>query len=233
MTIATVSTNHANDPEQEWIIGIRAGEPHAFEALMRRYNRRLYRVARSILKDDAEAEDALQEAYWRAYRAMGDFHAEASLSTWLTRIVINESLGRLRRMKRNAEVIRSDELMVRDIMHGKISPFNFNDSENGPDALVWRAEIRALIEQKLDALSDDYRTIFILRAVEELPAVEVAEVLEIPEATVRSRFFRARRLMREALVHEIDEHAKDAFSFDGERCDRIVAGLLVRLKQQG
>ncbi|WP_414596918.1 RNA polymerase sigma factor [Achromobacter sp. F4_2707] len=217
------------DDDARLIEDILNGDAPAFEILMRRYNRRLYRAARSILKDDAEAEDALQEAYWKAYRAMATFNFDAQISTWLTRIVINESLGRLRQSRRRGQFLESYEVRVMDTLDARRQTMDARDHH--PDAQAWRAEIRALIEQKLDGLPDAYRVIFMLRAVEEMSVAEVALVLEIPEATVRTRFFRARRLMREALEHEIDASSGDAFSFDGARCDRIVENVLARFRQ--
>lgn len=220
-TVAVMPTEA--DDDQTLVAGILDGDALAFESLMRRYNRRLYRAARSILKDDAEAEDALQEAYWKAYKSMNRFRFDAQLSTWLTRIVINESLGRLRQARRRGEFLESCEVPA---MGAKTETMAAR--ERRPDALAWRAEIRALIEQKVDSLPDAYRTIFILRAVEEMSVSEVAAAVDIPEATVRTRFFRARRLMRDALADEIDAYAGDAFSFDGVRCDRIVTNVLAR-----
>ncbi len=225
----TTSMQEEADDDARLIEDILNGDAPAFETLMRRYNRRLYRAARSILKDDAEAEDALQEAYWKAYRAMATFNFDAQISTWLTRIVINESLGRLRQSRRRGQFLESYEVRVMDTLDARRQTMDARDHH--PDAQAWRAEIRALIEQKLDGLPDAYRVIFMLRAVEEMSVAEVALVLEIPEATVRTRFFRARRLMREALEHEIDASAGDAFSFDGARCDRIVENVLARFRQ--
>lgn len=226
--MATAAEDPEGVAEHELVARVAAGEPRAFEVLMRRYNRRLYRAARSILKDDAEAEDAVQEAYWKAYQAMAGFRADAQLSTWLTRIVINESLGRLRRNKRRADVIQSTEDLSMDLKVARMETTANIDER--PDRLAWRTEIRTLIEHKLDALPDVYRTVFILRAVEGMPAVEVAAALDIPEATVRSRFFRARRIMRDTLSAEIGATTQDAFSFAGHRCDRIVATVLARLE---
>lgn len=230
MDMVAVGTELTDITEHELVARVAAGDARAFEILMRRYNRRLYRTARSILKNDAEAEDAVQEAYWKAYQAMGGFRADAQLSTWLTRIVINESLARLRRNKRRTDVIQSTEdLSVEMKVTRMETTSNFDER---PDQMAWRAEMRTLIEHKLDTLPDVYRTVFMLRAVEGMPAVEVAAVLDIPEATVRSRFFRARRMMREALSDEIDVHTQDAFSFAGHRCDRIVETVLARLEQE-
>jgi RNA polymerase sigma-70 factor (ECF subfamily) len=200
------------------------GEPRAFEALMRRYNRMLFRTARAILRDDAEAEDALQEAYLQAYRALGSFRAEAKLSTWLARIVANEALMRLRKQTRRADIVpmqSADTPEVEQVME--------TDTDNAPDTRAARGEMRRLLETQIDALPETYRTVFMLRAVEELSAEETAEVLDIPAATVRTRLFRARSLLREALAQKIDLACEDAFSFAGERCDRVVAGVLARL----
>lgn len=228
MKTATLLDHQPEDEERMWVAAVCAGEARAFEYLMRRYNRRLYRAARSILRDDAEAEDALQEAYWKAYQAMPGFQFASSLSTWLTRIVINESLSRLRRSRRRPEVIPLDETMEMD--RTRTSERYAANREERPDALAWRAEIRHLIERKLDTLPVAYRLVFVLRAVEEVPATEVAQLLDIPEATVRTRYFRARALMRQAMEREVDHHARNAFSFDGERCDRIVTNVLDRLE---
>lgn len=229
MDTAIVDGNMGDIAEHELVARVAAGQAQAFEVLMRRYNRRLYRTARSILKDDAEAEDAVQEAYWKAYQAISGFRADAQLSTWLTRIVINESLARLRRNKRRADVIQSTEDLSTDMKVARMETTANIDER--PDQMAWRAEIRTLIEHKLDALPDAYRTVFMLRAVEGMPAVEVAAALDIPEATVRSRFFRARRIMRDSLSDEIGAHTQDAFSFAGHRCDRIVEMVLARLER--
>jgi RNA polymerase sigma-70 factor, ECF subfamily len=193
---------------------------------MRRYNRMLFRTARAILRDDAEAEDALQEAYLQAYRSLASFRAEAKLSTWLARIVANEALMRRRKQTRRADILpmqSADSAEVEQVME--------TDSDNAPDMRAARGEMRRLLEAQIDALPETYRTVFMLRAVEELSAEETAAVLEIPAATVRTRLFRARSLLREALAQKIDLACEDAFSFAGERCDRVVAGVLARLSR--
>lgn len=201
-----------------------AGEDSAFETIMRRHNRLLFRTARSILHSDAEAEDALQEAYLRAWRALGSFRADARLSTWLVRIVINESLGRLRRGQ--AQVIPLDAAMESTGLQNQEWLHDAIDQQ--PDRQAMRAEIRRLMEARIDLLPDAFRSVFVLRAVEELSVEEVAQALDIPEATVRTRFFRARGLLREGLSRDVDMAIGDAFSFDGQRCDRIVAAVLAR-----
>ncbi len=206
-----------------------AGEQRAFEKIMRRNNRLLFRTARSILKNDEEAEDAVQEAYLSAYRALGSFRADAKLSTWLVRIVANEALGRLRR--RGADVIPLDT--VTDAPAAHMETFMDQDPNVRPERAAERAQVRKLIEARIDRLPDAFRTVFMLRAVQEFTVEETAAALSIPEATVRTRFFRARGLMREGLSRDLDVAYAEAFSFDGERCDRIVAGVMARINAAG
>jgi RNA polymerase sigma-70 factor (ECF subfamily) len=191
---------------------------------MRRHNGKLFRVARAILKEDADAEDALQDAYLDAYRHIGQFRGGAQLSTWLTRIVINHSLMRLRKQRQDPVVVpigggHSDpaELHQEDPADDK--------SETAP-AAVLRSEIRRVLEQRIDELPVTFRTVFVLREVEEMSVSETAECLGIPEATVRTRLFRARALLREALQRDINTATIDVFGFAGERCNRIVARVL-------
>jgi len=201
-----------------------AGDGVAFAAIMRRHNRLLFRTARGILKNDVEAEDALQDAYLRAWRAIDGFRAESKLSTWLVRIVINESLARLRRGG-GAQVIPLDGAadVTLDDMEGRMEDDN---PDRQPERMAMRAELRRLIEAGIDRLPDGFRSVFILRAVEEMSVEDVAAVLDVPEATVRTRLFRARGLLRERLSRNVDVAIGDAFSFDGERCHRMVARVL-------
>ena len=201
---------------------VAAGDRAAFVELMRRHNRRLYRLARATLRDDAEAEDALQDAYLAAYRSIAQFRGDASLSTWLARMVLNECLGRLRKSARRQNVI---PLVPGDDMETTAIP----DERDVPEQALARSEMRALLERKLDALPEDFRTVFVLRAVEELSVEETASCLGIPEATVRSRHFRARSLLRESLARDIDVAERDLFDFGGAHCDRIVAAVSARL----
>jgi RNA polymerase sigma-70 factor (ECF subfamily) len=202
-----------------------AGDADAFERIMRRHNRLLFRTARSVLKSDAEAEDALQEAYLRAWHALPGYRGDASLSTWLVRIVINESLGRLRR--RHADVIPLDAAV--DASGREPEAWMEDDPDGRPERVALRTEMRRLMEARIDALPDAFRSVFMLRAVEELSVEETAAALGVPEATVRTRFFRARGLLRESLSRDVDLAMADAFSFAGDRCDRIVAHVRARV----
>ncbi|MDQ0570526.1 RNA polymerase sigma-70 factor (ECF subfamily) [Variovorax paradoxus] len=203
------------------------GDTLAFERIMRRHNQLLFRTARSILKSDEETEDALQESYLRAWRAIDGFRDDAQLSTWLVRIVINEALGRLRR--RSAQVIPLDTGVAPDVDEESPESTTADDPDRQPERLAMREELRRLMERRIDRLPDAYRTVFMLRAVEEMSVAETAAALALPEATVRIRFFRARSLLRESLSRDMDVAVGDAFSFDGARCDRIVAGVLANL----
>jgi len=193
---------------------------------MRRHNRALFRTARAILRDDAEAEDALQEAYLQAHGALGEYRGEARLATWLARIVANEALMRLRKQARRSAIVPIQAGLAAE----ELNEITEGSMEKGPEASARRAEMRKLLEERIDALPGAYRSVFMLRAVEEYSVEETAAILQIPEATVRSRFFRARSLLREGLAAEADIACTDAFGFAGERCDRVVARVLARLE---
>jgi RNA polymerase sigma-70 factor (ECF subfamily) len=211
--------------DTELIERTQAGDMRALEALMRRHNRTLYRTARAILRDDAEAEDAVQEAYLSAYKALASFRGESKLSTWLVRITANEALMRRRRNARTAVVVPMQAAAAAGEQWE--DPMS---EELGPEGDASRGEMRQLLEKRIDALPDGYRAVFMLRALEELSVEETSAALGIPEATVRTRYFRARGLLRESLARDIDRSLEDAFAFAGERCDRIVANVLERIK---
>ena len=225
-SLLRTARNEATDPpDAELAARVARGDHPAFEALMRRHNRALFRTARAILRDDAEAEDALQEAYLQAYHTIGSYRGEARLSTWLARVVANEALMRLRKQARRSAIIP----LQPGVAVEEVNQIAEGSMEKGPESSARRAEMRQLLEERIDALPGAYRAVFMLRAVEEYSVDETAAILQIPEATVRSRFFRARSLLREALAQKIDLAYADAFAFAGARCDRIVASVLARL----
>jgi RNA polymerase sigma-70 factor (ECF subfamily) len=217
--------------DAELVKRVAAQDHEAFRVLMKRHNQMLYRAARSILKNEAEAEDAVQEAYLHAYRAMGDFRGDAKLSTWLVRITVNEAITRLHKHARRAEVIHLEG----DDLHDQHSAEeSMNDSPpEVPERAALRAEMRKLLEARIDTLPEAFRSVFVLRALEEMSVEETAAALGLNEATVRSRFFRARGLLREWLSRDIDVAQGDAFSFAGARCDRITANVMARLAEIG
>src|SRR5690349_8482800 len=191
---------------------------------MRRYNRRLYRLARAALRDEADAKDALQDAYLRAFRSIGQFRGEAALSTWLSRLVLNECSARLRRSSRRENIIpivRAGASMDR--------VFAAADSARSPDQLTARAQIRHVLEQKVGELPEALRVVFVLRSIEELSVEETAATLSIRAEAVRTRHFRAKGMLRELLAREIDLAEGDIFEFGGPACDDLTATVLGRL----
>lgn len=199
-----------------------AGDTAAFTALMRRHNQLLFRTARSITKNDAEAEEAVQEAYIKAWQALGQYRAESALSTWLVRIAINEALRRLRRKDLH-------DIPLEAAMAAFDTEALSQAHDRNPEQLMLREQVRKLVETRIDLLPEPFRLVFVLRVVEEVSGKAVAEALELPEATVRSRLFRARSLLREGLASDMDIAIGDVFAFDGTRCDRIVERVLSKL----
>jgi len=224
--VALTARVQPDDPALLAAVGRR--EEAAVRALMRRYNQRLFRTARAILRNDAEAEEAVQDAWLKAIDALPSFRQDSRVSTWLTRIVANEALTRLRRLKRTAEIVPlMDDLPPRESEGAALEEAPARDD---PHREAVRGEMRKLVETKIDALPESFRTVFMLRAVEDMTVEETAEALGIPEATVRTRFFRARGLLRESIAREIDFAVDDAFGFAGARCERITAAVLARLR---
>jgi RNA polymerase sigma-70 factor (ECF subfamily) len=223
MPLALVKPDDAGSSDLALAQRIARGDRNALEALMRRHNQRLYRVARSILRNEADAEEAVQEAFYKAYRAFDKFRGDAAVSTWLVRIVVNESYKRLRKINRLSTWLEfNSDASLENTM---------DESPDQPDLVLLRAQTRHLLEGRIDQLPDVFRAVFVLRAVEELSVEETAVCLGIPQATVRSRYFRARGLLRKSLKHVADQDLASAFSFAGERCDRIVAGVMARVSR--
>ena len=210
------------------LAGRLAAHDHAaFETLMRRHNTRLFRVARAILRDDRDAEDALQDAYLDAYQHIDRFRGESTLLTWLTRIVINQALMRVRKEKRQPAVVSFAAPARADSSEREVTVPD--ESAEPASNAVLRAELRQILERRIDDLPLAFRTVFVMREVQEMSVEETAASLLIPPATVRSRLFRAKALLRESLAREVDAATLDVFSFDGARCDRIVANVIARL----
>jgi RNA polymerase sigma-70 factor (ECF subfamily) len=218
----------SGEPDAALVRRVVAGDAGAFEALMRRHNRRLYRLARATLRDDAEAEDAVQEAYLAAFHHLDRFRGESTLATWLSRLVLNACFGRLRKAQRRERIVAIVSMDDEDGPDARVAV----DAGERPDAARYRTELRDLIERKLDALPASFRTVFVLRAVEDLSVQETAQCLGIAEETVRSRHFRARAMLRDALARELDVAERDVFGFDGARCDRLVEAVLSRLHRR-
>jgi len=201
-------------PEQPWTDGevidrVLAGDVPLFELLMRRHNERVYRAVRSILRDETEAEDAMQAAYLHAYAHLREFESRAAFATWLTRIAIHEALGRRRR---NLKRVTDEEVDV-------------PSEDRSPEQVAVDAEHRKLLEAAIDELPEHFRTVFVLREVQQLSVEETAQVLEIVPQTVKTRLHRARKLLRANLVASLPR----ALPFEATRCDRVVAAVLPKI----
>ena len=207
------------------LVRVRRGETAAYELIMRRYNQRLFRIARSILRDDAEAQDAMQEAYVRAYFSLDRFAGPGRLGAWLARITINEALMRKRKQGRTTRLEADGP--ADDDMRARGEPAGAPAQE--PEHRLANAQLRQLIEQAVDGLSEEFRTVFVLRAIEQLSVRETAECLDIPEATVKTRFHRARKLVQERLRGQLEAAEMEVFEFAGRRCDAVVSAVLARL----
>lgn len=193
------------------------GEVALFELIMRRYNRLLFRLARGVVRDDDEALDVVQDAYLLAYRKLDQFRGPHGFKSWLTQIALNEARRRLRKPL----------LLVDDDEDALIDLHALRSDE--PEFGAMSCESQRIIENAIDGLPDDFRVVFLLRGVEQLSIAESAELLGIKEATIKTRFHRARALLRQSLDRRLGELAPDIFGFDGSRCDAIVAAVLTRL----
>ena len=207
----------------ELVSRVRNGETALFELIMRRYNRRLFRIARSMLGDDAEAQDALQDAYVNAYLKLAQFRGPDGFASWLCQIVTSQALMQLRRRKR----ARLEPLS--DWEEATEPPAAAQTSRDDPESNVHELQLRRLLEQAIDALPAVYRPAFVLREIEQLSVGEAARCLGIEEATVKTRVHRARRLLQRDLTTELSGLLRGTFEFDGERCDQIVARVMDRI----
>jgi RNA polymerase sigma-70 factor (ECF subfamily) len=211
--------------DEEVVARVLAGETGMFEIVMRRHNQRLYRVARAILRNDGEAEDVMQDAYVRAYEHLDQFAGRAKFSTWLTRIAVHEALARQRRGNRYQELapMSEQEGNPMDTL-ASLAP--------DPEQQASTSEVRRLLEEAIENLPDDYRTIFVLRDMEEMTTTEAADVLEISEANVKVRLYRARALLRKSLYARAGMQRAEAFNFHAMRCDRVVKNVFERIQKQ-
>lgn len=199
----------------------REGDREAFRAIMQRCNQRLFRVARGVVRDEAEAEDVLQEAYVRAFRAIGGFRGEAGVFTWLTRIVLNEARGRLRARRPVAPVEEIDTAQV------LVFPTRLGGED--PEASAGNADVRRLLERAVDSLPEPFRLVFLMREVDDCSVEETAQALGVKPQTVKTRLYRARRLLRQGLEAELADALTGAYPFLGARCARITEAVLARL----
>lgn len=213
--------------EHDLVERVRAGDAAAFELIMRRHNRRLFRLARSVLRNAPEAEDVVQETYVRAFTRLDDFIGPDGFAAWLARIAHNEALGRVR--GRDRVVSLHDYVSEHDGETDARRIETMTSHQPDPERLAGNGELRRLLEDAIDALPDEFRAVFVLRAVEGMSVAETAEALSIRPETVKTRFHRARHRLQETLGLRFDALMPAAFEFGGARCDRIVDAVLARL----
>jgi RNA polymerase sigma-70 factor (ECF subfamily) len=216
----------AGTDEADLVARARRKDASAVALIIRQHNQRLYRIARSILRDDFEAEDALQEAYIRAFTSLGSFRGEARLGTWLARIVMNEALGRLRRRKPTVDF---DSFAKTHEGSAEIIRFPAANPDLDPETTMAQREIRALLERAIDALPEGFRIVLIARLIEGMSVEETAEIFDIRPETVKTRLHRARRLLKDEMEKHVGPVLGDAFPFAGRRCERLTETVLSRL----
>ena len=214
-------------PDGELIDLALAGEEAAVNAIMKRYNQRLFRVARAVVRDDSEAEDVLQESYMHAFAALSKFRGEASLVTWLTRITLNAALGSVRKRRPTGALTTLDSISGQG--EDPMILFPVVRAAADPEASAARADVRRVLERAIDELPDGFRLVFVLRDIEEMSVEETASYLGIRPETVRTRLYRARRLLRKALGDTFSSAVDETFPYEGARCDELRAAVLKRL----
>lgn len=205
--------------DQEIIDRVLGGEIALYELLVRRYNQRVYRAVRSILRDDAEAEDVMQDAHVAAFQHLSDFEGRAAFSTWLTKIAIHEAFARLKKLQRfEPEDFNVDEGLMA-----------MNEKDGSPETATSSSETRALLEQAILTLPVLYRSVLVMRDVEEMSTLETATALELTEEAVKVRLHRARALLRKELYRRVGASSTSAFEFGAARCDRVTEAVMSRI----
>lgn len=212
--------------EASLVAAARTGAEAAVRELIRRNNHRLFRVARAVLRNDVEAEDVVQAAYVRAFTSLDSFRGEAAFSTWLTRIALNEALGRKRRQKNHVEV----EMLDDGPQGGEVIPFPLSLAPQSPESESGRAEMRALLEECIDALPEPFRLVLVMRDLEDLSTEETANYLGIKPQTVKTRLFRARKQIRASIAARLSPVFSEVFPFDGQRCVDMAGRVVAVLK---
>lgn len=212
--------------ESELLRRARGRDAGAIRLIIQQHNQRLYRIARSILRDDSEAEDAVQDAYCSAFLQLDSFRGTAQLGTWLARIVVNEALGRLRRAR---PTVRLDDAAEIRSLTAQVIPFPTAGFQADPETAAAQRQIQALLERAIDALPEAFRTILVARVIEGMSVEESAELFGIPPETVKTRLHRARRLLKRELERHLGPVLNGAFPFGGRRCNRLTEAVLAHL----
>jgi len=212
--------------DKEVVDRVRAGDTALFEILMRRHNQRVYRVARAVVKDEAEAEDVMQQAYINAFVHLNQFEQRSQFSTWLTRITVYEALARRRKQRSQEPLPSADAGADGETMETLVAP------DADPERQAYAAELRRVLESAVDALPEMYRGVFMLREIEGLSTSETAEGLEIGEEAVKTRLHRARAMVRRSIIDRLGAAGQEAFQFHAVRCDRVVGAVLTEIRQR-
>lgn len=202
-----------------------ARDEAAFRAIMQKHNRRLYRIARAVVHNNTDAEDAVQEAYVSAFANMAGYRGESTLATWLSRIVMNEALGRLRRKRATVDIATLEPMRC----EAEIIQFPLSTPNDDPERTMAQRQILQLVEQATDNLPEIFRIVFVARAIEGMSIEETSELLDIKPETVKTRLHRARQLVRDQLDKQIGPLLMDAFPFAGRRCERMTEAVIKRL----
>ena len=210
-------------PDAEIVRRVRAGERALFEILMRRHNQRVYRAARAVVKDEAEVEDVMQQAYINAFTHLDQFEERSQFSTWLIRIALNEAFGRRRKMQRNESMTATQSAQDED--HGELMD-TIASPQADPERQAYAQELGRALEAAVDTLPETYRTVFMLRDIEGLSTSETGEGLGLGDEAVKTRLHRARAMIRRAVTAQIGAVAAGSFQFHAPRCDRVVAHVL-------
>jgi len=225
-TFASTDAVHADGPLIERAL---RGEQSAFESIMRSHNRMLFRAARGVVSDDAEAQDVVQETYLRAFTRLKEFQGGASLGTWMARIAINVALDALRKRSRSV-LVDAQELDQEPSPEHMM--FLSTSQAVSPESVLARIELQALLQSAIEGLPPIYRSVFILRAVQEMSVSEAAYCLQVSDAVIKTRYLRARSMLRDALGARIEAHTDSVCAFAGDRCDQVVQHGVSQLLSQ-
>jgi RNA polymerase sigma-70 factor (ECF subfamily) len=209
--------------DEEVVTRVRAGETSLYEILMRRYNRRLYRIARAILRNDSEAEEVMQDAYVRAFEHLGQFSGRAPFSAWLSRIAVHPSLASLR--------LRNRTQPLEDNEHTGDQSMDLASKSRDPEQNATGSQLRHMLEEAVLSVPENYRLVIMLRDIEEMSTAETAHALDLSEENVKVRLHRGHGMIRRWLVDRVGTNAREAFPFMDPRCDRVVQAVFVRLAQ--
>jgi RNA polymerase sigma-70 factor (ECF subfamily) len=212
--------------DAELVALARRKEGDAFRTIMQRHNRRLYRIARAVVRNDSEAEDVVQEAYVRAFTNLAEFRGDSSLATWLSRIALNEALGRIRRGRPTVGMASPEKGSP---SQAEIIPFPNASPQLDPERTMAQRQIQLMLERAIDDLPDDFRIVLVARVIEEMSVEQTAALFGLRAETVKTRLHRARKLLRDALETQVGPVLTDAFPFDGARCGRMTEAVLRRL----